>query len=149
MHDLCTLTLAAIGGASAWFLTSFVGGPIRRFYDLRREVNRCLVEYGNVLARHRQRRLGDDDGLVEQRIDLPAEGIARLTEAQAKFRNLAAELRAFYHRELFANWVVTKLGYDANRIAIALLGYSNEISTYGEERARLPTCRRQTFHKFL
>jgi hypothetical protein len=63
MHDLWTLTLAAIGGASAWFLTSFVGGPIRRFYDLRREVNRCLVEYGNVLARRRQRRLSDDDGV--------------------------------------------------------------------------------------
>jgi len=62
MNEIGTFVLAAFGGAIAWFLTAFVGGPIRRFYDLRREVNRCLVEYGNVLARHRERRLSDDDG---------------------------------------------------------------------------------------
>ena len=135
MNAIGTFVLAAFGAAIAWFLTAFVGGPIRRFYDLRREVNRCLVEYGNVLARHRERR--DDDGVVgRQRIDLPTVEEARLTEAQTKFRNLAAEMRAFYHGELFANWVVTKLGYDTNRIASALIGYSNEMSTYGGSRAR-------------
>jgi len=137
MNEIGTFVLAAFGGAIAWFLTAFVGGPIRRFYDLRREVNRCLVEYGNVLARHRERRLSDDDGVVtRQRIDLSTVEEARLSEAQTKFRNLAAEMRAFYHGELFANWVVTKLGYDTNKIASKLIGYSNDMSTYGGGRSR-------------
>src|SRR5215467_3305954 len=103
MNEIGTFVLAAFGGAIAWFLTAFVGAPIRRFYDLRREVNRCLVEYGNVLARHRERRLSDDDG------------------------------------------VVTKLGYDTNKIASELIGYSNDMSTYGGGRAR----RHQQIEKLL
>jgi len=44
-------------------------------------------------------------------------------------------MRAFANAETFANWVVTWFGFDAHEISKALIGYSNEISTYGEGRA--------------
>jgi len=57
-----------------------------------------------------------------------------LTEAQTVFRNLAGEMRAFANAEILANWFVKKRGYDADEIASSLIGYSNEVSTYGENR---------------
>ena len=50
------------------------------------------------------------------------------------FRNLAGEMRAFANAEILANWFVKKRGYDADEIASSLIGYSNEVSTYGENR---------------
>lgn len=60
-------------------LTDFVAKPFRRFYDLRREVNRRLVEHGNVLPRAKM------DGDVRAPDISPAED-ARLTEAQVVLR---------------------------------------------------------------
>lgn len=85
---LKTLLTAFIGGLCAWFFTDFVTRPLRRFFDLRRHVNRRLVEYGNVRARAKL--VDEMDVLVEIS---PAEE-ARLTEAQKVFRGLAGEMRA-------------------------------------------------------
>ena len=45
-------------------------------------------------------------------------------------------MRAFVNVDYLANRMVTHLGYDGDEIARALIGYANEISTYGEGRAR-------------
>jgi hypothetical protein len=38
----------AVGAAVVWAVSSFVGGPVRRFFDLRGEVVRRLTEFANV-----------------------------------------------------------------------------------------------------
>ena len=55
-------------------------------------------------------------------------------EAQDTFRRLGGEIRAFANVEYFPNRVVTWLGFDPDEIAKALIGYSNNIDTYGEGR---------------
>jgi len=60
---------------------------------------------------------------------------ARLTEAQNDLRDLASQIRAFAQAEPFAEWIVRRVGYDAAEISKALIGYSNEISTYDPNRA--------------
>jgi hypothetical protein len=94
---LRTLLTAFIGGLCAWFFTDFVTKPLRRFFDIRREVNRHLVEYGNVRARAE---LVDEMDVPV--VISPAED-ARLTEAQKVFRGLAGEMRAFANVDYFAS----------------------------------------------
>ena len=43
-------------------------------------------------------------------------------------------MRAFANVERLANRIVRGLGYDADEIAGALIGYSNNISIYGNAR---------------
>src|SRR5262245_58120293 len=117
-----TLFTGFIGGIGAWFLTDYLAKPLQRFFDIRREVNRRLVEYGNVRAREKLK----DEMPVPVEISLAED--ARLTEAQKAFRGLAGEMRAFANVDYFANRMVHFLGYDADKIASALLGYSNAIS---------------------
>jgi hypothetical protein len=126
-----TLLTGFLGGIAAWFLTDYFAKPLRRFFDLRREVNRCLVYYGNLQARFK---LTDDDTVSEQ-TDISPEEDARLTEAEKAFRNLGAEMRAFANGDRLAYLIVRRgLGYDADQIASALIAYSNYVSTYGQGR---------------
>jgi hypothetical protein len=121
MTSLLAFLLGLIAAAIAWLLTEFVGRPFRQFFDLRREVGIALVRFGNVGAQ------------LKTSVKLSEDG--RLSEAQNTFRDLGSEMRAFARAEYFANQVVLWFGYDANEISDALIGYSNEISTYGEGRA--------------
>ena len=120
--------LGVIGAACAWLLTEFVGRPFRQFFDLRRQVSSSLVRFGNVMARSQA------DGDKRTLIELPRPEEERLMEAQEAFRRLAGEMRAFANAEFFANRVVTWFGFNASEISAALIGYSNEISTYGKGR---------------
>jgi hypothetical protein len=113
------------------FFTDYVTKPLRRFFDLRREVNRCLVYYGNLQARFKL----TDDYSVREKTNISPEEDARLTEAEKAFRNLGAEMRAFANGDRLAYLIVRRsLGYDADQIAGALIAYSNNISTYGHAR---------------
>jgi hypothetical protein len=128
---LKTLVTGFVGGVGAWFFTDYVAKPLRRFVDLRHEVNRCLVYYGNVQARATL----SSDSLRRGPTNISPEEDARLTEAQNAFRDLGAKMRAFVHGYPLANRMVRScLGYDADQIANALIGYSNSISTYGAPR---------------
>jgi hypothetical protein len=119
-----------LGAAVAWPVVEFVARPFRQFYDIRRQVNRCLVMYGNVSAR----------SVIDQRgkrkaIDLSREENDRLVEAQIALRGLAADMRAFANGEYLANLAVKAFGYDANKIASALISYSNNIVAAGQAKA--------------
>jgi hypothetical protein len=127
---LKNLLAGFIGGFCAWFLADFGAKPFRRFFDLRSEVNRCLVQYGNVQARAKWK----GDYSQREVTNISPEEDARLTEAQHAFRNLGAEMRAFANVEYFGNRIVRRWGYNADEIASALIAYSNEISTYGKHR---------------
>jgi hypothetical protein len=52
----------ALGGVG-WFVVSFVGGPIVRFIDLRRETIDRMVLYANVAATSRERPYGTIENL--------------------------------------------------------------------------------------
>ena len=125
-----TLLTGFVGGVGAWFFTDYITKPLRRFFDLRREVNRCLVYYGNVQARAKW----TDDYTRRDPTDISPEEDVRLTEAQNAFRNLGAEMRAFANGDRLASRLVRGFGYNADKIAGALIAYSNEISTYGKLR---------------
>jgi hypothetical protein len=124
-----TLLIGFIG-ICAWLLTNFVAKPLRRFFDLRRDVNRCLVRYGNVSARARW----TDDNKREV-LQISPEEDERLMEAHNALRDLAGDMRAFANVEIVANRIVICLGYDADKIASALVGYSNNILAYGKMRS--------------
>jgi len=91
--------------------------------DARREVNHCFVKYGNVPV-HEVDEDGDPIGYSKQ-----------IREASTAYRNLAAEMCSFAYGEYYANAVVNWLGYDPDKIATALIAYSNQLITPGLERA--------------
>jgi hypothetical protein len=95
-YVLETLLTGFVGGVAAWFFADYVAKPLRRFFDLRREVNRCLVNYGNLQARFK---LTDS---VREQTNISPEEDARLTEAEKAFRNLGAEMRAFANADRLA-----------------------------------------------
>jgi hypothetical protein len=116
-------------GALGWFGTSFVGRPIRDFYDLRREVIHKSVLYNNVMAVVKE----FPDGSKEQ-VDVSDEEMKRLEEAQNAFRDLAARMRAFALNEHLAVWFV-KWRYDPWEASEALLRVSNTLHTFGSAPA--------------
>jgi hypothetical protein len=67
---------------------------------------------------------------------LPKADDARLVEAHIALRGLAADMRAFANGEYLANSVVKWFGYDANKVASALINYSHHIFEKGEDRAK-------------
>jgi hypothetical protein len=121
----------AIGAFLVWLLTEFVGRPFRRFFDLRSEVSRRLVQFDNVFARAKM-----VDATRRETIELSPTEDARLTAAQDAFRDLASQMRAFSQAEWLAELIVRHVfKFDAFEVSKALIGYSNEISTYGQMRA--------------
>src|SRR5438128_2462148 len=84
----------AVGAALGWTASSFVGGPVRKFFDLRGEVIRRLTEFANVSARWKE--VPDDSGATSGEVhamDLSDKEIARLEEAQRVLRDLASQMR--------------------------------------------------------
>jgi HAMP domain-containing protein len=116
-------------GALGWFVTSFVGRPLRDFFDLRREVIHKSVLYDNVMGVERE----SPDGHVEQ-VEITADEFKRLQEAQNAFRDLASRMRAFALNEHLAVWLV-KWRYDPWEASDALLRVSNTLPKFGGARA--------------
>jgi hypothetical protein len=132
-----------LGGAAAivaWFLMEFVGRPFRQFFDLRRDVVRRLVQFGNVMARAKM------EGDRRMPVEISTEENTRLAEAEKTFRDLASQIRAFAVAEFFAAQVVKLFGFDAMEASTSLIGYSNEIGTYGQGRAGYETRIRRVLH---
>src|SRR6266540_7241592 len=106
-------------GALGWFGTSFVGRPLREFFDLRREVIQKSVLYNNVSAAATE----FPDGSTEP-VEISEGELKRLQEALNAFRDLAARMRAFALNEHLAVWLV-KWRYDPWEASVALLRASN------------------------
>lgn len=119
----------ALGGVG-WIITSFVGQPFRRFFDLRNEVIHKSVLYANVSAAQQ----AHVDGTTKPR-DLDAEELARLREAEDTFRDLAARMRAFALNEPLAVRLVSLWKFNPMTASTALLAVSNTLRSYGMERA--------------
>ena len=125
----------AIGAALGWTISSFIGNPLRKFFDLRGEVIRRLIEFANVPARWKE--IADDSGAKSGErieIELAENEIARLEEAQRTFRDLASQMRAFAENEPLALWLV-RLRYNPLKASAGLIGLSNTYDTYGGTKA--------------
>ena len=111
-----------------WPFVEFVARPFRQFFDIRRQVARALVNYGNVGARSVRTQTGE-----WKTIDLHPEDDAQLVKAQEAYRGLAADMRAFANGEHLAYWAVKGFGYDANIIASALISLEVNLPVKGED----------------
>jgi hypothetical protein len=127
-------------GCIGWFATAFVGGPVRRFFDLRGEVIQRSVLYDNVKAVQKE----FPDGSVTPN-ELSDDEIKRLREAVDVFRDLAARMRAFARNEHLAVWFV-KWRYDPWKASEALLRVSNTLPTYGGDRANAKKSLEKSLH---
>ena len=116
-------------GALGWFVTSFLGRPIRDFYDLHREVIHKSLLYANVTAAVRE----SPDGSIGS-VEISEDELRRLQEAQNVFRDLSARMRAFALNEHLAVSVV-KRQYDPWEASEALLRVSNTLYKFGIDRA--------------
>ena len=126
---------SAVCVALGWGVSSFVGSPVRKFFDLRGEIIRRLTEFANVRARYKV--LPDGSlgvGGLEELGQISDPEIARLEEAQRTLRDLASQMRAFAENEALAAWVVRRL-YDPIHASAGLIGLSRSYDTYGKDRA--------------
>lgn len=108
------LVLAAIGGICAIFLAQ----PLKRFYDLCEECREQMLYSANV------------------RVPDAGESDAALREYQQALRRLGARMSAFADTRRVAVFLVEAQGFDPDAAAAGLIGLSNALPTYGEERAR-------------
>jgi hypothetical protein len=125
----------ALGATLGWTVSSFVGAPLRKFFDIRGEIIRRLTEFANVRARWKE--VLDESGAFVGQLEAvgehSAEEIARLEEAQRVIRDLGSQMRAFAENETAAMWCV-RLRYDPARASAGLIGLSNTYHTYGQEK---------------
>ncbi len=117
-------------GVIGYILASFVGGPVRRLFDLSTEVRRQMHYRGNVTVPKREPLLSTDDGIVEFQ-----QKQERLEQAQKVFRDLGAQLIAFGETERLACFVLRMFRIDPERAGRGLIGLSNELPTYSVARA--------------
>lgn len=120
-------------GAFGWFATQFVGGPIRKFFDLRGEIIEQFIRTANIPAQYREpRRAGDDPKVFE----MTDEETQRLNAAVITFRELSAKMAAFVENERIALSVIRWFGYGPEAAKQALMGISNTRHLYGLTRKK-------------
>jgi hypothetical protein len=110
-----------IVGAATWFFADFFVRPIRRFWQIRAEIVERMNLFGN-LPTH------------ERGADLKADA-ERAEETMNTFRQLGGRMLSFATTETIAMWLVRCFGYDPERAARHLIGYSNTIMIKDGERA--------------
>ena len=123
-----TVAVIALGGFG-WFVTQFVGSPIRKFFDLRGDVIHKAILFFPVAAV--QKEFLDGSIRPEKVSD---EDVERLREAQEVFRDLGARMRAFALNERLALLLV-QWRYDLWRASETLFRVANTLPTYGLNRA--------------
>ena len=131
LQTIGTFATAAI----AWLVLEFIGRPLRKFFDLRGEIIRRLVQFANVRARYRA--VPDDSGATSgefEDLGLSTDEIKQLDVAQEVYRDLAAQMSAFAENETLALKVAWLLGCNPLGASAGLIGLSNSLQEYGPER---------------
>lgn len=125
-----------LAAALGWVVLEFVGRPLRKFFDLRGEIIRRLIEFANIRARWKL--VEDSSGAVSAEateISLSEAEIARLEDAKKALRDLASQMSAFAENETSARLVAQLLGYNLREASAGLIGLSNSFDIYGETKA--------------
>jgi hypothetical protein len=117
----------------SWIVFNTVGKPLLRFFDLRTEVRRTMILYGEVRARWREREKGRVSIVGGE--DMTPDNLERLQEAENQYRDLAAQLRAFADTQPPTCAVLRWFGFDLRKASSGLVGLSNTLNTYGKTRA--------------
>ncbi len=113
-------------------ISEFLAKPFRRGIDLVADARTSVLVYANVQARAKMAS-GRDDGYVAY-VELTEEAEARLRKAEEVLRELGAKLQAFAGTDRVAAFVLRAVGTDLRSAGVALIGYSNSIGTYGQQR---------------
>ena len=132
---ITSVILAAVATLLTWIGANFVGGPIRKFIDLRGDVIKELAQYANVRARLKEMPSG---AIVEQQPPLTDQEKERSDEAREVLRNLAAEMKKFAENESLAVWLVRWCPcwrYQPAEASRGLIGLSNTFDSYRMARA--------------
>jgi len=127
-----------LAASIGWVVLEFVGRPLRKFFDLRGEIIRRLIEFANIRARWKE--IPDSTGAVSgerEALSLSKAEIARLEEAQKMLRDLASQMRAFAENETSARLIAQMLGYNLKGASAGLIGLSNSFDTYGGSNANI------------
>jgi hypothetical protein len=88
--ELSPLIMGALGGIGSWFLTQGVTEPLRRFFEMRRDIIEHLLDTMNVPATH------DATTGEPTKRNVSDQDLARLREAERKCRQLGTNTQAAY-----------------------------------------------------
>jgi hypothetical protein len=118
---------AAIAGAVGWYATAFFAGPMRSFFDLRREVRRqtLLINEEDFWVR------SGLDGLPDSREE--AKAARKLDDARRLMRDLGSQLIAFAETEWLAARTLQCLGYDPKLAGRHMRKFATCLSDFGPE----------------
>jgi hypothetical protein len=122
-----------VGGVASWFLTDLVARPVRRFFQLRREIYECMLYHGNV------RGLRDERGDFTENFTL--EDTTRLKEAQSALRQFGTRMLSFAATEPVAAKLIGLLQYDPVKAGRSLIGLSNCLRWLARLDAPIPPIR--------
>lgn len=127
--ELSPFIAGLIGGIVSWFVTQSVAEPLRRFLGMRRDIAQHLLDYDNVAAAR------DVDGKRLEQFD--EQDAARLRDAQKKLREFATQTLSYVQTDAVATNLIRWLWrYDPMKAGRSLIGLSNTLGAYGEERHR-------------
>ena len=118
-----------LSGVAGWMISEFLAKPFRRGIDLVADARTSILIYANVQARAKAR----GDGYVAH-VELTEDAEARLRKAEEALREFGAKMQAFAGTDRAAALVLRALGTDLRSAGIALIGLSNSIGTYGQQR---------------
>jgi hypothetical protein len=132
MESFSSIAFGLLSGVAGWMISEFLAKPFRRGIDLVADARTSVLVYANVQARAKMA-AGRDDGYAAH-VELTEDAEARLQKAEEVFRELGAKMQAFAGTDRAAAFVLRVLGADLRLAGIALIGLSNSIGTYGQQR---------------
>lgn len=130
---LTSIAFGLISGFVGWILTEFFAKPFRRGLDLVIEVRTKTIIFGNVPARYKSQS-SDGTGPFFP-TEATEDELERLRAAEEGYRELGAKLQAFAKTEPLATWALRLFGLKIEGAGSALIGLSNALGVYGQERA--------------
>jgi hypothetical protein len=113
-------------GFLGWLVFQLIGRPIRDFLDLRREIRRRMLQFGNVPVFR--------PAPGKENLDV-SDLIPGAKEARDIFRDLGSQMRSFGETEHGATWILERLGFDPVKAGKSLFGLSNTIAKHGPDRS--------------
>jgi hypothetical protein len=129
LGTLFTLIVGFLGGVFGAVAIDFVRTPLREFFTRRTEIRDAMLRLANVPP-------PDPTWTAPTYSDEAIDRLLRPSrEAEATLRSLGSRMIAFGDTEWIAVEIVRYLGFDPLKAGYGLIGLSNSLAQYGEERA--------------
>ena len=129
--DFAGALISAVIGATGWVIFSFVGTPIRKFWDLRGEIVLALNKYARAVC-----------GPPSETILMSAVVSPQLTRAPAaqEFQRLGLALLAFWQNEALARIFLRLVGFNGEvgaRMLLTMAEAAMSTATLGPRREEI------------